>query len=152
MNTLTVKCLHERTAALIMTTQIARFMGPTWGPPGSCWPQMGPMLAPWTSLSGYTPFDYTSAVYMTALVCQQQRWCRIYMSVNLTALWLLNELIALSWQAWLGITVVCCLCCNICQIITVKKTYSKWLELANPIRSYHCFHQLLDYIGSLMLK
>ena len=20
-------------------------MGPTWGPPGSCWPQMGPMLA-----------------------------------------------------------------------------------------------------------
>ena len=26
-------------------TQIARFMGPTWGPPGSCWPQMGLMLA-----------------------------------------------------------------------------------------------------------
>ena len=24
-------------------TQIAKFMGPTWGPPGSCWPQMGPM-------------------------------------------------------------------------------------------------------------
>ena len=21
-------------------------MGPTWGPPGSCWPQMGPMMAP----------------------------------------------------------------------------------------------------------
>ena len=21
----------------------ARFMGPTWGPPGSCWPQVGPM-------------------------------------------------------------------------------------------------------------
>ena len=28
-------------------------MGPTWGPPGSCRPQMGPMLAPWTLLSGY---------------------------------------------------------------------------------------------------
>ena len=27
--------------------KIARFMGPTWGPPGSCRPQMGPMLAPW---------------------------------------------------------------------------------------------------------
>ena len=40
---------------LITTTkhvQIARFMGPTWGPPGSCRPQMGPMLAPWTLLSG----------------------------------------------------------------------------------------------------
>ena len=28
-------------------------MGPTWGPPGSCRPQIGPMLAPWTLLSGY---------------------------------------------------------------------------------------------------
>ena len=27
-------------------------MGPTWGPPGSCRPQMGPILAPWTLLSG----------------------------------------------------------------------------------------------------
>ena len=34
------------------TSQIARFMGPTWGPPGSCRPQMGPMLAQWTLLSG----------------------------------------------------------------------------------------------------
>ena len=25
------------------TSQIARFIGPTWGPPGSCRPQMGPM-------------------------------------------------------------------------------------------------------------
>ena len=27
-------------------------MGSTWGPPGSCQLQMGPMLAPWTLLSG----------------------------------------------------------------------------------------------------
>ena len=27
-------------------------MGPTWGPSGSCRPQMVPMLAPWTLLSG----------------------------------------------------------------------------------------------------
>ena len=27
-------------------------MGPTWGPPGSYRPQMGPMLAPWILLSG----------------------------------------------------------------------------------------------------
>ena len=33
-------------------SQIANFMGPTWGPPGSCRPQMGPMLVPWTLLSG----------------------------------------------------------------------------------------------------
>ena len=31
---------------------LAKFMGPTWSPPGSCRPQMGPMLDPWTLLSG----------------------------------------------------------------------------------------------------
>ena len=36
-------------------SQIARFMGPTWCPPGSCRPQMGRMLAPWTSLSQTPP-------------------------------------------------------------------------------------------------
>ena len=30
-------------------------MGPSWGPPGFCRPQMGPMLAPWTLLSGIGP-------------------------------------------------------------------------------------------------
>ena len=29
----------------------AKFMGPVWGPPGSCRPQMGPMLSPWSLLS-----------------------------------------------------------------------------------------------------
>ena len=29
-----------------------KVQGLTWGPPGSCWPQMGSMLAPWTLLSG----------------------------------------------------------------------------------------------------
>ena len=36
-----------------INTQIVKFMGPTWGPPGTCRLQMGPMLAPWTLLSGY---------------------------------------------------------------------------------------------------
>ena len=36
----------------IITAQIAKFMGQTWGPPGSCRPQTGPMSAPWTLLSG----------------------------------------------------------------------------------------------------
>ena len=33
-------------------TQIDRFMGPTWVPSGADRTQMGPMLAPWTFLSG----------------------------------------------------------------------------------------------------
>ena len=35
-----------------MTTLIARFMGPTWGPTVADRTQVGPMLAPWTLLSG----------------------------------------------------------------------------------------------------
>ena len=37
---------------LVTYTHIAKFMGPTSGLPGSCRPHMGPMLAPWTLLSG----------------------------------------------------------------------------------------------------
>ena len=33
-------------------TLIARFMGPTWDPSGADRTQVGPMLAPWTLLSG----------------------------------------------------------------------------------------------------
>ena len=42
-----------RSQDISIHAQIAKFMGPTWGPPGSCRPQMGPMLAPWTLLSGW---------------------------------------------------------------------------------------------------
>ena len=41
--------LSGTTQTAYKSTQIAKFMG--WGPPGSWWPQMGPMLAPWTLLS-----------------------------------------------------------------------------------------------------
>ena len=41
-------------------SQIAKFKGPTWSPPGSCRPQMGPMLAPWTLLSGIPMFPFPS--------------------------------------------------------------------------------------------
>ena len=36
----------------LQMSQIARFMGPTWGPLGSSQPQVGPILAPRTLLSG----------------------------------------------------------------------------------------------------
>ena len=39
-------------AGLSRRSQKAKFMGTIWGPPGSCRSQMGPMLAPWTLLSG----------------------------------------------------------------------------------------------------
>ena len=45
------RCMNIKTFHI--HSQIAKFMGPTWGPPGSCRPQISPMLAPWTLLSGF---------------------------------------------------------------------------------------------------
>ena len=44
--------LRATLVALEKSSQIARLMGSTWGPPGSCRPQVGPMLPPWILLSG----------------------------------------------------------------------------------------------------
>ena len=41
------------------TTLIARFVGSTWGPSGADRTQVGPMLAPWTLLSGNSWFVRT---------------------------------------------------------------------------------------------
>ena len=46
-------CISVWYSALHRRSQIAKFMGPPWGPPGSCGPQMGPMLAQGTLLSGF---------------------------------------------------------------------------------------------------
>ena len=40
-------------------------MGPTWGPPGSSRPQMGPMLVPWALLLG----DICQFIHYVALKC-----------------------------------------------------------------------------------
>ena len=47
---------HNNVGSVIVETAtlLARFMGPTWGPPGDDRTQVGPMLVPWTLLSGYT--------------------------------------------------------------------------------------------------
>ena len=69
---------HRQTQAT--STQIAKFMWPTWGPPGPCWPQVCPMLAPWTLLSentwrpklasGYDPQTTKDVIacYVSALI------------------------------------------------------------------------------------
>ena len=46
---------------------IARFMEPKWGPPGSCRPQMGPILAPWTLLLGLVGFIHTFQNYFNVI-------------------------------------------------------------------------------------
>ena len=43
---------EARITSTYSSMMIARFMGPTWGPPGADRTLVGPMLAPWTLLSG----------------------------------------------------------------------------------------------------
>ena len=54
-NGLRFLCIYTRFCILLWSvrwTLIARFMGPTWGPSGADSTLVGPMLAPWTLLSG----------------------------------------------------------------------------------------------------
>ena len=44
---------HMESENMVNTAQIARFMGPIWGPSGADKTQVGPMLAPRTLLSGW---------------------------------------------------------------------------------------------------
>ena len=46
------KEIPRQLSSTIYQSQIEKLMGPTWDPPGSCRPQMGPMLAPLTLVSG----------------------------------------------------------------------------------------------------
>ena len=53
-------------------SQVAKFMGPTWCTPGSCRSQMGPMLAPWTLLSGMASeqlLNYTIRQWVVLSIC-----------------------------------------------------------------------------------
>ena len=50
-------------------TKIARIMGPTWGPPGSCRPQVGPMYAPWTLLSGFIWPPWSTNHFQEKFLC-----------------------------------------------------------------------------------
>ena len=57
-----VQCsIYHVVLASVNHTLIARFMGPTWHTPGADRTQVGPMLAPWTLLSGYTSHETVSS-------------------------------------------------------------------------------------------
>ena len=59
------------------TALIKRFMGPTWGPSGADRTQLGPMLAPWTLLSGQL-YIWLSLNWCISLICMGDfifNWC-----------------------------------------------------------------------------
>ena len=60
-----------------ITNLIARFMGPTWGPPGTARTQVGPMLTPWTLLSGKNITWHTQCItaHTRSLLAQEGNMC-----------------------------------------------------------------------------
>ena len=70
----------SRTWWYVHITLIARFMGPTWDPSGADRTQVGPMLAPWSLLSGYKP-------KIDRLLAPQMAVMLMYWTQNLSSLW-----------------------------------------------------------------
>ena len=74
---------HQPASQMPVTMpQIAKFIGPTWGPSGSCQPQLGTMLAPWTLLSGalsesgrYDAFHRYHRSSLTLHTSSQTQYC-----------------------------------------------------------------------------
>ena len=60
---------------------VAQFMGPTWDPPGADRTQVGPMLAPWTLLSGSS----STRQYFVRAVCNGP-WLLVHWSASCAAL------------------------------------------------------------------
>ena len=59
-------------------SQIAKFMGPTWGPSVSCRPQIGPMLALWTLLSEV----FLASTWYMSIIAQGCRMFFVRTSIN----------------------------------------------------------------------
>ena len=69
----------ETCLAFLTLSQVARFMGPTWGPPGADTTQVGPMWATWTLLSG---FLVNEPVTVGFLFYRQEHGLLIYFAVE----------------------------------------------------------------------
>ena len=78
-------------------TLIARFMGPTWGPSGADSTQVGPMLAPWSLLSGY--IHKANSVMMKALFYRKVIIFQVQVKAYFLFLLLCN-VISHFWVHW----------------------------------------------------
>ena len=73
---------------LTRATLIARFMGPTWGPSGADRTQVGPMLAPWTLLSGQWVTRSFDVFFDVRLNWLNSQWsCRWFETPRRRSLW-----------------------------------------------------------------
>ena len=63
---------------VVLASLIARFMGPTWGPSGADRTQVGPMLTPWTLLSGILQTIWNCLHFVDDTHFVNENWCTFY--------------------------------------------------------------------------
>ena len=88
-------------------------MGPFWGPPRSCRPQMGPMLAPWTLLSRILHYwdafaacrtAFTHRAYKNSLYERLKVKCLYFHNINGVAFSIVCHWYILNQGNWQAIT------------------------------------------------
>ena len=84
---------------LASVSLIARFTGPTWGPPGSCRPQVGPMWAPWTLLSAMIYRWEVSTTLINNSI--------IHRAMSIQRIWLPNDFCCTNSYYWNEL-IFCC--------------------------------------------
>ena len=77
----TAVSIQEVYNEVYIVTQVAKFMGPAWDPPGSWRPQMDPMLAQWILLSGnyiqwYPGVSLINLALSSMPVLLDHYWCK----------------------------------------------------------------------------
>ena len=106
------------------------------GPPGSCRPQMGPMLAPWTLLSGQCCVDNESVKHQAGafLICAdrpksswwlQMSWKLRRQVISKSSWWLLMTWRLNTWHIWY------CITCKVCPIKQHVLMCVAWLWVLN---------------------
>ena len=82
-------------ASVYILSLIARFMVPTWGPSGADRTQVGPMLAPWTLLSGLESQSKSSWHFVVVNDYLAKLWLR-YLIQYATIIWFHGQLFPLT--------------------------------------------------------
>ena len=79
--------IWRKSSPTMIITHITGFIGQTWGPPGSCRPQMGPMLAPWTLLSGHLYRSHVHLqLYFLLFICMFEPKTILHLHFHISAI------------------------------------------------------------------
>ena len=123
-------------------------MGPTWGLPGSCRPQVGPMLAPWTLPSGNVIWNASNLETNTP---QVPNFCFLHYSRPLQ--WL-DHFLSVLWKMITVSAVSCFLFdynwnesgCPLAFMITIK-----FLDTKDALIQYAWLVLWVPYLVELLL-